>query len=384
MKEKMLISRINALEVYDSRGNPTVQVDVVLEDGSVGRAIVPSGASTGAFEAIELRDGEKRVQGKGVKKAVGNVNGKIANKLEGLNGYDQEFIDRKLIELDGTNNKETLGANAILGVSMAVAKAAANSMKIELYRYIGGIVGNSLPIPFMNILNGGKHSDNNLNIQEFMIVPIKGKTFTENFEIGIEVYHSLKKLLKQKNYNISVGDEGGFAPNFQSEEEAITLIIEAIKQAGYNPGKDVSLALDIASTEMYEEAKKQGKEGYLFWKTGEFKQTNKMIEYLEELVNKYPIISIEDGLAEEDWDGWIILTQRLGSKVQLVGDDLFVTNINRLQKGINKKAGNSILVKLNQIGTLSETLETIEQAKKNGYQIMISHRSRRNRRYFYF
>ena len=339
-------------------------------------AKVPSGASTGSFEAVELRDNdEERYMGKGVKKAVENVNRTIAKKITGMNVYEQLKIDQKLIDIDGTDNKEKLGANATLGVSLAVAKAAANSLGMTLYNYIGGVNAKKLPTPMMNILNGGKHSDNNISSQEFMIMPTSGKDFAENLQMGVETYHNLKKVLKSKGYSVAVGDEGGFAPNLQSEEEALDVIVEAIKKAGYIPGKDISIALDVASTEMYDEAKKVGKNGYLFWKTGTFKTSDEMIDYLEELVQKYPIVSIEDGLAEEDWNSWKKLTQKLGSKIQLVGDDLFVTNTDRLRKGIKNKVANSILIKPNQIGTLTETLDAIEMAQKAGYTTVISHRS---------
>ena len=375
MKDYLGIKEINALEVLDSRGNPTVQVEVITEGGFNGTAIVSSGASTGSFEAVELRDEEQRYLGKGVQTAVNNVNKKIAKKLENMNVYDQAKIDEEIIKLDGTENKSVLGANATLGVSLAVAKAAANSLGLGLYRYIGGINARLLPMPMMNILNGGKHSDNNLNIQEFMIVPIGGKNFKQCLQIGTEVYHNLKKVLKAKGYSVAVGDEGGFAPNLKNEEEAIELILQAIKISGYEPRKDVAIALDVASTEMYEEARKIGKEGYYFWKTDKLKSKKEMIEFLEELVDKYPIISIEDGLAEEDWETWRILTDRIGDKVQLVGDDLFVTNIKRLAKGIEERVANSILIKPNQIGTLTETIKAVELAKANGYRTIISHRS---------
>lgn len=376
MRDYLGIEHIKALEVFDSRGNPTVQVEVVTEGGFTGVAMVPSGASTGSFEAVELRDNNKeRLMGKGVTKAVQNVNKRIAKILKGANIYDQINIDKQLIELDGTENKQELGANATLGVSIACARAAANSLGMSLYNYLGGVNAKVLPTPMMNILNGGKHSDNNISIQEFMIMPIGGKTFKEKMEIGVEVYHTLKNVLKQKGYSTAVGDEGGFAPNLENEEEAIKVIIEAIQKAGYIPGKDVALSLDIASTEMYEEAKKIGKEGYYFWKTQVFKTRDEMIEYLEQLVIKYPIISIEDGLAEEDWEGWKTLTKKIGEKVQLVGDDLFVTNVKRLDKGIKNKVANSILIKPNQIGTITETLDAIELAKQNGYKAIISHRS---------
>ena len=376
MKDYLKIESVEALEVLDSRGNPTVQVEVITDGGFCGVAKVPSGASTGSFEAVELRDNdEERYMGKGVKKAVENVNRMIAKKITGMNVYDQLKIDQKLIDIDGTDNKEKLGANATLGVSLAVAKAAANSLGMTLYNYIGGVNAKKLPTPMMNILNGGKHSDNNISSQEFMIMPTSGKDFAENLQMGVETYHNLKKVLKAKGYSVAVGDEGGFAPNLQSEEEALDVIVEAIKKAGYIPGKDISIALDVASTEMYDEAKKVGKNGYLFWKTGTFKSSDEMIEYLEELVQKYPIVSIEDGLSEEDWSSWKKLTQKLGSKIQLVGDDLFVTNTDRLRKGIKNKVANSILIKPNQIGTLTETLDAIEMAQKAGYTTVISHRS---------
>lgn len=376
MKDYLKIESVEALEVLDSRGNPTVQVEVITDGGFCGVAKVPSGASTGSFEAVELRDNDgERYMGKGVKKAVENVNRMIAKKITGMNVYDQLKIDQKLIDIDGTDNKEKLGANATLGVSLAVAKAAANSLGMTLYNYIGGVNAKKLPTPMMNILNGGKHSDNNISSQEFMIMPTSGKDFAENLQMGVETYHNLKKVLKAKGYSVAVGDEGGFAPNLQSEEEALDVIVEAIKKAGYIPGKDISIALDVASTEMYDEAKKVGKNGYLFWKTGTFKSSDEMIEYLEELVQKYPIVSIEDGLSEEDWSSWKKLTQKLGSKIQLVGDDLFVTNTDRLRKGIKNKVANSILIKPNQIGTLTETLDAIEMAQKAGYTTVISHRS---------
>ncbi len=376
MKNFLKIQDIKSMQILDSRGNPTVQVEVITEDGYVGKASVPSGASTGSFEAVELRDGDKNnYLGKSVEKAVENVNKKIAKKIIGMNVYEQRKIDIEMIKLDDTPNKSNIGANAILGVSLAVAKAAAHSLGIELYQYIGGIYGMEMPIPMMNILNGGKHSENNINIQEFMIMPVGEITFAERLKRGTEIYHTLKKVLKEKGHNVGVGDEGGFAPNLNDEEDALECITEAINKAGYEPGKDIKLALDIASTEMYEEAKKIGEKGYYFWKTKELKTENEMVEYLINLCEKYPISSIEDGLAEEDWEGWKILTEKLGDKIQLVGDDLFVTNPKRLQRGINRNIANSILIKLNQIGTLTETLETIKLAKKNGYNVIISHRS---------
>ncbi len=376
MKNFLEIDQINAIEILDSRGNPSIQVEVRLEDGSYGTASVPSGASTGSFEAVELRDGDKtRYMGKGTKKAVDNINKKISKEIIGMNAFEQRKIDEAMISLDDTPNKSNLGANAILGVSLAVAKAASNALGVDLYEYLGGINATQLPIPMMNILNGGKHSENNISIQEFMIMPIGEITFAERLRRGAEIYHTLKKVLKEKGYNVGVGDEGGFAPNLQSEEEALDIIIEAIIKAGYEPKKEIALALDIASTEMYEEAKKIGKSGYYFWKTDKMKTKEEMIDYIVELCEKYPIISIEDGLAEEDWDSWKILTEKLGDKVQLVGDDLFVTNKSRLRRGIEKEVANAILIKPNQIGSLTETLDTIKMAKQNGYRTIISHRS---------
>ena len=376
MKDYLEIESVRALEVLDSRGNPTVQVEVVTEGGFSGVAMVPSGASTGSFEAVELRDGDKeRYLGKGVLKAVENVNEVISKEIEGMNVYEQAKIDATMIKLDGTENKGKLGANAMLGVSLAVAKAAAASLGMSLYNYIGGVNAKELPVPMMNIMKGGKHADSSLSVQEFMIMPVGAKTFSECMRMGVEVYHNLKKVLKSKGYSTGVGDEGGFAPNLGSEEEAVELIIEAIKQAGYKPGEDVCLALDVAATEMFDEAKKIGKDGYYFWKTDEFKTKDQMIDFIVELAEKYPIISIEDGLAEEDWESWKKLTERIGNKVQLVGDDLFVTNMKRLQKGIDNNTANSILIKLNQIGTLTETLDAIELAKRNGYTAVVSHRS---------
>jgi len=377
MKNYLEIDEVRALEVLDSRGNPTVQVEVVLEDGSSGVAMVPSGASTGSFEAVELRDGDKsRYLGKGVLKAVENVNTIIRDKIVGMNAYDQIELDKTLIELDGTENKAKLGANATLGVSLAVAKAAANSLGMELYNYIGGPNAKVLPTPMMNIMNGGKHADSTLSVQEFMIMPVGAKSFTECLRICAEIYHNLKKVLKEKGLATGVGDEGGFALNVKDENEALALIMEATEKAGYKPGEEIMFALDVAATEMYDEAKKIGKEGmYHFWKIGVTKTTEEMIAFYEDLVNRYPIISIEDGLAEEDWEGWKELTNRLGNKIQLVGDDLFVTNIKRLQKGIDLGVSNSILIKLNQIGTLTETLDAIELAKKNGMTAVVSHRS---------
>lgn len=377
MKSFLKIEDVKALEILDSRGNPTVQVEILLEDGSYGKAMVPSGASTGSFEAVELRDNDiQRYLGKGVSKAVNNVNTIIRENIIGMNAYDQIELDKKLIEIDGTENKAKLGANATLGVSLAVCKAAAQSLDMELYQYVGGVNAKILPTPMMNIMNGGKHADSTLSIQEFMIMPLGAKTFKECIQMSAEIYHTLKTILKEKKLSTAVGDEGGFAPNVKDEDEALSLIIDAIGRAGYSAGKDVALALDFAATEMYNEAKKVGKHGdYHFWKIGVTKSTNEMIDYMEELCNKYPIVSIEDGLAEEDWEGWKKLTDRLGNKIQLVGDDLFVTNIKRLQKGIDMGVANSILIKLNQIGTLTETLDAIECARKHGYTAVISHRS---------
>ena len=377
MENYLGIESIRALEVLDSRGNPTVQVIAELYDGSCGVAMVPSGASTGAFEAVELRDGDSsRYMGKGVLKAVENVNTIIAPELEGMNAYNQPLIDKTLIELDGTENKGKLGANATLGVSLAVARAAAESLGMELYKYIGGVNAKTMPVPMMNIMNGGKHADSTLSVQEFMIMPVGAKSFKECLRMCAEIYHTLKKVLKAQGLGTGVGDEGGFAPNVKDEDEALQLIVEAIKEAGYKPGEEVCLALDLAATEMYDEAKKIGKEGcYHFWKINETKTCDEMIDFIANLCERYPIISVEDGLAEEDWDGWKKLTDRLGEKVQLVGDDLFVTNIKRLQKGLDLGVTNSILIKLNQIGTLTETLDAIELAKKNGYTAVVSHRS---------
>lgn len=375
MKDYLGIQSVSALEILDSRGNPTVQVEVVTEGGFSGISMVPSGASTGNFEAVELRDiDDSRYNGKGVTQAVNNVS-KISKKLIGMNVYDQRKIDNLLLELDGTPNKSNLGANAILGISLACSRAASNSLGSPLYSYIGGVNAHVLPTPMMNILNGGKHSDNNLSLQEFMIVPYGGRTFAEKLEMGVTVYNTLKKLLKLKTLTTSVGDEGGFAPNLKSTEEALDLIVEAIEKSNYKLYQDIGIALDVAATEMYNEAKKQNKDGYLFWKTGEYKTKEEMIDYLCNLTNKYPIVSIEDGLSEEDWDSWKVLTQKLGNKIQLVGDDLFVTNVARLKKGIDLKVANSILIKPNQIGTLTETLDAIELAKSNGYKVIISHRS---------
>ena len=359
-----------AREVLDSRGNPTVEVEVLLEDGAIGRAIVPSGASTGAHEALELRDGEEeRYGGKGVLKAVENVNQIIAEEIVGMEAFDQVEIDMTLIELDGTENKSRLGANAILGVSLAVAHAAANSLDLPLYRYIGGLTARELPVPMMNVINGGVHADNKLDMQEFMIVPVGADSFREALRMGVEVYDSLKKLLKSKGLSTGVGDEGGFAPDISTPEEALGLLVEAIEQAGYEPGKAVYLAMDPAASELREDGK------YVLKGIGKTLTSEGMVELYEKLIEKFPIISLEDGLAEDDWEGWRLLTERLGNKIQLVGDDIFVTNIKRLQKGIEEKVANSILIKVNQIGTLTETLQCIQIAKKAGYTTVISHRS---------
>lgn len=377
MKKKVNIREVVGREILDSRGNPTVEAEVVLEDGSTGRASVPSGASTGAFEAMELRDcDEDRCHGSGVLKAVENVNGPIARLVVGMNALDQVGLDKAMIREDGTPNKRRLGANAILAVSLAVARAASESLGIPLFRYLGGVNAKVLPVPMMNVINGGKHADSSLNIQEFMIMPVGARSFTQAVEWCTEVFHTLKFLLRQDGYGTSVGDEGGFAPNFSSDEQAIQYIIKAIEVHGFKPGKDFYIALDAAATEMYDEAAKVGHKGeYLFWKTGEFKTTDQMIDYWEELVTKYPIISLEDGLSEEDWSGWKKMMVRLGNHVQLVGDDLFVTNTERIRKGIQEETANSVLIKLNQIGTLTETLDAIEMAKNNNWTAIISHRS---------
>ncbi|MFD2617771.1 phosphopyruvate hydratase [Terrilactibacillus laevilacticus] len=357
-------------EVLDSRGNPTVEVEVYLESGAVGRALVPSGASTGEYEAVELRDGDKnRYLGKGVLKAVDNVNEVIAPELVGLDALDQVAIDQTMIDLDGTPNKGKLGANAILGVSMAVAHAAAAFLDVPLYRYLGGFNGTILPTPMMNILNGGEHADNNVDIQEFMIMPVGAETFPEAVRMGAEIFHNLKSVLKKKGYNTAVGDEGGFAPNLGSNEEAIQTIIEAIEAAGYKPGDQVKIAMDVASSELYKDGK------YEFKGEGITRTSDEMIEFYRELLQKYPIVSIEDGLDENDWEGWKKLTSELGDQVQLVGDDLFVTNTDKLAEGIEKGIGNSILIKVNQIGTLTETFNAIEMAKRAGYTAIVSHRS---------
>ncbi|HBG22584.1 MAG TPA: phosphopyruvate hydratase [Peptococcaceae bacterium] len=364
------IIEITAREILDSRGNPTVEVDVYLEDGSFGRAAVPSGASTGAHEALELRDKDQdRYLGKGVLKAVDNVENIIAPEVFGLDALDQIMVDRAMIELDGTPHKEKLGANAILGVSLAVAKAAADSLELPLYRYLGGVGGYLLPMPMMNILNGGEHADNNVDIQEFMVIPKSADSMGTAVRMVAEVFHNLRIVLKSRGYNTAVGDEGGFAPNLKSNEEALDVIVEAIRKAGYEPGEDVFLALDVAATELYEDGK------YHFSSTGQSLSTEETIAFYEKLTDNYPVISIEDGLAEDDWKGWAQMTSRLGETTQLVGDDIFVTNKERLERGIKEGVGNSILVKVNQIGTLTETLETVEMAMKAGYTAVISHRS---------
>jgi len=361
---------VYAREILDSRGNPTVEVDVTLEDGSFGRAAVPSGASTGAYEAVELRDGEAdRFMGKGVMKAVTNVNTIIAPALLDSNALDQVAIDQLMIEMDGTPNKGKLGANAILGVSLAVAKAAANYVGLPLYRYIGGVNAKELPVPMMNILNGGKHADNNVDIQEFMILPAGAASFAEAFRMGAEVFHNLKSVLKKKGYNTAVGDEGGFAPNLRSNEEALEVIVEAIHKAGYKPGEDVFLGLDVAATELYKDGT------YYLEGEGLTMTAEQMIGFYDKLISKYPVISIEDGLSEDDWEGWQKMTQALGKKIQIVGDDLFVTNTERVSKGLEMGVANSVLIKVNQIGTLTETLNTIEMAKRAGYTAVVSHRS---------
>ncbi len=356
-----------AREILDSRGNPTVEVDVYLESGVTGRAAVPSGASTGKREALELRDGGKRFHGKGVQKAVKNIFEEIAPRIRGIDAFEQVYIDRLLVELDGTDNKRRLGANAILGVSLAACRAAAAEAGLPLYRHIGGLNAKVLPVPMMNILNGGAHADNNLDIQEFMVMPAGLPDFSSALRAGAEIFHTLKKILKEKGLNTAVGDEGGFAPNLKTNEEAITLILQAVRESGYTPGKDVYIALDVAASEFYE------KGSYRF--EGKKASYKDLIGYYGRLVSKYPVLSIEDGLAENDWDGWAALTADLGKKVQLVGDDVFVTNTSILKKGIEKKVANSILVKLNQIGTMTETLDAIEMARSAGYTAVISHRS---------
>jgi len=376
VKDYIAIEGMVAREILDSRGNPTVEVEVFAEGGFVGRAAVPSGASTGAFEAFELRDGDERYMGLGVRKAVENINGEICDALLGINVLEQVEIDRELIRLDGTQNKSRLGANAVLAVSLACAKAAASVLGVSLYNYIGGVNAKVLPVPMMNVINGGKHADNSISCQEFMIMPVGAGSFREALRWCAQVFHTLKKLLKKKGYSTAVGDEGGFAPNLKDDEEAVKLILEAIENAGFVPHEDFRIALDPASTEMYEAANKMGEKGkYYFWKTDKLLSREEMVEFWSDWVAKYPIISIEDGMAEEDWEGWDMLTKRLGNKVQLVGDDLFVTNTERLKKGITLGVANSILIKPNQIGTLTETLEAIERANRAGYTAVISHRS---------
>jgi enolase len=364
-----IIEHIAGREVLDSRGNPTVEVEVILESGATGRAIVPSGASTGAFEAVELRDGEARYGGKGVLDAVAHVDDEIYDALVGFDALDQRDIDRVLLELDGTDNKGRLGANAILGVSLAVAKAAADELAVPLYRYIGGVNAHVLPVPMMNVLNGGEHADNNVDVQEFMIMPVGAASFSEALRWGAETYHVLKKVLHEKGLSTAIGDEGGFAPNLGSNEEAVQLLIAAIEKAGFTPGDDIAIALDAASTEFYEDG------NYVLAGEGRTLSPAEMVAYLDTLVGKYPIVSIEDGMAEEDWDGWKALTDAIGDKVQLVGDDLFVTNVERLGRGIDAGVANSILVKVNQIGSLTETLESVALATRSGYTAVMSHRS---------
>lgn len=367
------IAKIHARQVLDSRGNPTIEVDVITSNGSLGRAIVPSGASTGKHEAVELRDGDKkRYLGKGVLKAVDFVNAKIAKELEGLSVFEQNAIDQIMILLDGTSNKGKLGANAILGVSLAVAKAAAEELGMPVYRYVGGVNANTLPIPLMNILNGGAHADNKIDFQEFMIMPVNADKFSEALRMGVEVFHNLKSVLKKKGYSTNVGDEGGFAPEIKSNEEAIETVLSAIEAAGYKPGKDIYIAMDAASTEFYDEKARV----YHFHKSnGKKLSSEEMVNYWANWCKKYPILSIEDGMAEDDWKGWEMLTKKVGEKVQLVGDDLFVTNVNRLQKGIDAKTANSILVKVNQIGSLTETINAVNLAHRNSYTSVMSHRS---------
>ncbi|PJA96036.1 MAG: phosphopyruvate hydratase [Ignavibacteriales bacterium CG_4_9_14_3_um_filter_34_10] len=368
-----MIVDVFAREILDSRGNPTIEVDVLLESGVLGRAAVPSGASTGENEAVELRDGDNsRYSGKGVQNAVDNVNDKIADQLIDFDATEQVAIDNFLCELDGTPNKSVLGANAILGVSLACAKASAEFFGLPLYRYIGGVNAKTLPVPMMNILNGGKHADNNVDFQEFMVMPAGAPSFREAIRYGAETFHALKSVLKEKGYNTAVGDEGGFAPNLKSNHEAVEVILEAIEKAGFKAGKDIFIALDPAASEMWDAEKKQY---YLFKSTKEYMSPEKMVDYWTSWVNQYPIISLEDGMSEFDWDGWKLLTDKIGSKIQLVGDDVFVTNTEFLSKGIAMKAANSILIKVNQIGTLTETLDAIEMAKNAGYTSVISHRS---------
>ncbi len=374
MKE-IKIKKVLGRQILDSRSNPTVEVEVTLENGIVGRASVPSGASTGAFEAVELRDGDKNIyNGKSVLRAVNNVNTIIAKAVVGMNAFDQVSIDKKMIALDGTENKGNLGANAILGVSLAVAVAASKAEGKSLFKYLGK--GTTLPTPMLNILNGGKHADNNVNCQEFMIMPVGASTFSQALEWSSNIYQNLKSILKDRGFVTAIGDEGGFAPNLSDDEEALKLLVEAIEKSGYKKGRDVAIALDVASTEMYDEAVKIGEKGkYYFWKSKKLYTADQLIKYYQGLIKKYPIISIEDGLAEEDWEGWKKLTKKLGGKIQLVGDDLFVTNTKRLVKGIENQVANSILIKVNQIGTLTEAVEAIKLANKNGMTAVVSHRS---------
>jgi enolase len=371
------IDDIIAREILDSRGNPTVEVDVILESGVIGRAAVPSGASTGAHEAVEMRDGDKsRYLGRGVLNAVNNVNDKIADELIGHDAMEQVAIDSLLIELDGTHNKGNLGANGILGVSLAIAKASAIAVGLPLYRYLGGVNARQLPVPMLNIINGGKHADNSVDLQEFMVMPVGASSFSEGLRWGTEIFHALKGVLKAKGYGTAVGDEGGYAPNLKSNQEALDVIMEAINKAGFVPGDQIRIAMDPATTELYEEAKAKGEEGkYFFWKSNILKTREEMVAFWSDLATNYPIISIEDGMSEDDWEGWKMLTDALGKKIQLVGDDLFVTNTTRLERGIKEGLGNSILVKVNQIGTLTETLNAIEMAKRAGFTAIISHRS---------
>ncbi|MCE2935268.1 MAG: phosphopyruvate hydratase [Cyclobacteriaceae bacterium] len=367
------IESVHARQILDSRGNPTIEVDVITDNGAFGRAAVPSGASTGTHEAVELRDGDKKkFLGKGVLKAVDNVNSKIAAEIVGLSVFDQNLVDKIMIELDGTANKGKLGANAILGTSLAVARAAAMEAGQSLYRYIGGVNANTLPVPMMNILNGGSHADNSIDFQEFMVMPVKAATFSESLRMGTEVFHHLKKVLHDKGFSTNVGDEGGFAPNIKSNEEAIEIVLTAIEKAGFKPGSDIFIAMDAATSEFYDSKTKT----YTFKKSdGKKLKSDEMVEYWAKWAKKYPIISIEDGMAEEDWDGWKKLTDKIGSKVQLVGDDLFVTNVDFLQKGIDMGVANSILVKVNQIGSLTETINAVNLAKRNSYKSIMSHRS---------
>ncbi|MCI8291411.1 MAG: phosphopyruvate hydratase [Clostridia bacterium] len=376
MRDYLSIEKVSALEVLDSRGNPTVQVEVVTDGGFCAKAIAPSGASTGKFEAVELRDGDKdRFNGKGVQKAVKNVNGKINKELAGENIYNQNKIDNMLIELDGSDDKSNLGANATIATSMAVARVAARSLGMPLFSYIGGMSANRMPIPMLNILNGGRHASNNISIQEFMIVPKREEYFIETLRKCVKVYNTLKNILSIKGYSVGVGDEGGFAPDLDGDEEAIKYILDAIIKSGFEPGKDFGIALDIAATEMKNEAAKIGKDGYLLWKTDKYMSTDEMIDYLNSLIDRYPIISIEDGLAEEDWNSWSDFQSKVGSRIMTVGDDLYVTNKSRLLKGIKEKASNSILVKPNQIGTITETIETVKISKSVGMKVIMSHRS---------